>query len=106
MAYLSTNRPFSGTITCALTMPTAVLLLVVVSLFIIYRIGREVFASRRHLTEEELLDYHQGRLAAEDRAAFRRVSAHLADCEACRDRFDEIVIRTKGQGGHYIDRRF
>lgn len=75
--------------------------------YLLYRIGREVLATRRHLDEEELRDLHAGRLAAEDRAAFRRASQHLSDCAQCRDRFDRIVVETKGRpGGTYLERRY
>ncbi len=87
-------------------MPTALLLLAAVTAYLLYRIGREVLSGNRHLDEEELVDYHSGRLAAEDRSEYRRISEHLANCEECRARFDEIVINTKGKGGYYMERKF
>lgn len=63
---------------------------------IIYKIGREVLGSFRHPDDEELVDYWNDFTKTEDRAAYRRISEHLATCEDCRDRLDEI---RKGPGG-------
>ena len=87
-------------------MPTALLLLTVVTAYLLYRIGRDVLAGNRHLEDDELHAYHSGHLAREDRAEYRRISEHLAHCAACRDRFDRIVISAKGQSGNYLERKF
>ena len=85
-----------------------VLLVTVVAAAIIYKIGREVMGSFRHPDDEELLDYWNEVTKTEDRAAYRQISEHLATCEECRDRLDELRKRPGGPGAHtpMIRRRY
>ena len=79
-------------------MSPKLLFVLIVGIALIYYIGREVLGSFRHPDDEDLVDYWNGSLQAEDRAAFRQVSEHLASCADCRDRLDEIRKTHKGQG--------
>ena len=83
-------------------------LIAAVAAALIYRIGREVVGSFRHPDDEELLDYWNGVTRDTDRAAYRQISEHLATCEACRDRLDELRKRPGGPGAHspLITRRY
>ncbi|MEM6771255.1 MAG: hypothetical protein AAF597_11790 [Bacteroidota bacterium] len=75
---------------------------------IIFYIGKEVLGAFQHPTDEELIDYWSGRMEATDRKAYRRISEHLASCEECRDRFDEIRKRNAGPGADapMIERKY
>ncbi|MGB3798517.1 MAG: hypothetical protein WA952_01810 [Lewinella sp.] len=83
-------------------------LIAAVAAAIIYRIGREVMGSFRHPDDEELLDYWNGYTRDDDRAAYRQISEHLASCDECRDRLDELRKRPGGPGAHspMISRRY
>lgn len=85
-----------------------VLLVTVVAAAIIYKIGREVLGSLRHPDDEDLLEYWQGITREEDRSAYRQISEHLASCDSCRDRLDELRKRPGGPGAHspMITRRY
>ncbi|NJB84488.1 hypothetical protein GGR26_000233 [Lewinella marina] len=85
-----------------------VLLVTVVAAAIIYKIGREVLGSFRHPDDEDLLEYWQGITREEDRSAYRQISEHLASCDRCRDRLDELRKRPGGPGAHspMITRRY
>lgn len=74
------------------------MIVIIMAAFIIYYIGREVFASFRHLSEEELEDFWAGRFQKEDPKAHRRISEHLVNCDACRDRLDEVRRTSPGPG--------
>ncbi len=80
----------------------------VVSAYIIFRIGREIMGSFRHPEDEELVDYWNEVTKVEDRSAHRQISEHLASCEQCRDRLDELRKRPGGPGSHspLITRRY
>ena len=83
-------------------------LIAAVAAAIIYRIGREVMGSFRHPEDEELLDYWHDITKTENRSAYRQISEHLATCEQCRDRLDELRKRPGGPGAHspMISRRY
>lgn len=80
----------------------------VIALAIIYYIGKEIFGTFQHLTDEELLDFWAGRTKIEDPAEQRRCSQHLGSCERCRERLDEIRKHNTGPGaeGPLIERRY
>ena len=81
------------------------LLLFAVVAYLLYRIGKEVFATDRHLDDETLTELANGTLKARDAAGFRQASQHVATCEACRERFDRAVAGRKGSG-RLIERRY
>ncbi|MBB4079828.1 hypothetical protein GGR28_002455 [Lewinella aquimaris] len=85
-----------------------VLIISAVAGYIIYRIGREVMGSFRHPEDEELQDYWNNITKTEDPTAYRQISEHLASCESCRDRLDELRKRPGGPGAHgpMISRRY
>ncbi len=85
-----------------------IVIISIVAAYIIFRIGREVMGSFRHPEDEELLDFWNGVTRAEDPAAQRQISEHLASCEPCRDRLDELRKRPGGPGAHspLITRRY
>ncbi|THH40654.1 hypothetical protein [Neolewinella litorea] len=85
-----------------------ILLVTAVAAAIIYKIGREVLGSFRHPDDEDLLEYWQGITREEDRSAYRQISEHLASCDQCRDRLDELRKRPGGPGAHspMITRRY
>ena len=85
------------------------LLVAAVATFLLYRIGRVLFSSFRHVTDEELEDYWSGDLARSDRTSFRRVSEHLATCEECRERYERLTDRPGSgpiTGAGMIQRRY
>ncbi|MEM1359439.1 MAG: hypothetical protein AAGF89_14630, partial [Bacteroidota bacterium] len=81
---------------------------VAVTAAIIFYIGREVLGAFRHPSNEELQDYWSGKLRSSDPKAFRRISEHLASCEMCRDRLDEIRKYHAGPGADapLIERKY
>lgn len=83
-------------------------LIAAVAAALIYRIGREVVGSLRHPEDEELLDYWRGHTKREDASAYRQISEHLASCDRCRDRLDELRRRAGGPGADapLIGRRY
>ena len=84
------------------------ILVAAVAAGLIYKIGREVMGSFRHPDDEDLIDYWNGEIQNTDRSAHRQISEHLASCEACRDRLDELRKRPGGPGSHspMITRRY
>ena len=85
-----------------------VVLVAAVAAAILWKIGREVMGSFRHPDDEDLLEYWNGVTRQEDRSAYRQISEHLATCEQCRDRLDELRKRPGGPGAHspLITRRY
>lgn len=83
-------------------------LVIAVAAAIIYYIGREVLGAFRHPAEEDLIAYWDGSLKAEDRKTHRRISEHLASCDGCRDRLDEIRDEHAGPGADapFIERKY
>lgn len=65
---------------------------------IIYYIGREVFASFRHPSDEELVDYWDGSMKESNRKAYRSTSEHIGSCDECRDRLAEVRKHNAGPG--------
>lgn len=86
----------------------SIYLVAVVAAAFIYYIGREVVGSFRHPDEEDLLDYWNDVTKTENRSAYRQISEHLATCEKCRDRLDELRKLPGGPGAHdpMISRRY
>lgn len=89
-------------------LPMGIYFIAAVAAAIIYRIGREVMGSFRHPDDEELLEYWNGVTRDVDRGAYRQISEHLASCDECRDRLDELRKRPGGPGAHspMITRRY
>lgn len=78
-------------------------------LLIVIKIAQQIIASWRHVDEEVLVDFWNGRLQKNDEKEYRRVVAHLGNCQACRDRLDEITQQNKTRYGiddHLISRKF
>jgi hypothetical protein len=76
---------------------------------IVIKIGQQIIASWRHVEEETLTDFWNGRLQKKDDKEYRRVVNHLGSCQACRDRLDEITQQNKTRYGiddQLISRRF
>lgn len=84
------------------------MIVIIVAAFIIYYIGREVFASFRHLSDKELEDFWADRIRKESPKEHRRISEHLASCDACRNRLDEVRKTAMGPGveGPMIERKY
>jgi len=84
------------------------MIVIVVAAFIIYYIGREVLATFRHVSDQELEDFWAERIRKENPKAHRRISEHLASCKACRDRLDEVRQTSTGPGveGPMIERKY
>ena len=84
------------------------LLVVTVAAALIYRIGRTIYASTRHISDDDLVDYWSGALKLEDPAAHRRCSEHLGTCAACRERLDEVRRTEAGPGANspLIERKY
>lgn len=87
-------------------MQASIVLAVAVAL--IYFIGKEVIGAFRHPSDEEMVDYWNESLKARDKKAHRRISEHLATCEACRDRLDETRKNNAGPGADapFIERKY
>lgn len=80
-----------------------------VLIYLIYKIGQQIMAAYRHVEEEDLLDFWNGRLQKSDAEAYRRTVAHLGSCERCKQRLDEITQKNKtryGIDGKMISKRF
>ena len=74
------------------------LFVVAVAAALIYRIGREVLGSTRHLSREEIAEYWSGELKMTDPKHHRRCSEHLGVCTECRDLLDEVRRTESGPG--------
>jgi len=78
-------------------------------LLVVIRIARQIIASWRCVEEDVLIDFWNGRLQSKDEKEYRRVVSHLGNCQACRDRLDEITQNNKTRykvDDHLISRRF
>lgn len=78
-------------------------------LLTVIRIGGQIISSYRHVEEETLIDFWNGRLQKRNEKEYRRVVSHLGNCSACRDRLDEITQQNKTRyniDDHLISRRF
>ena len=75
---------------------------------IVYYIGREVMGSFRHLPDNKLASYWSGDLKRSDGKAFRQATEHLATCDQCRERLDEVRKKNPGPGADdpMINRRY
>lgn len=84
------------------------LLVVAVAAALIYRIGRGVLGSIRHLSAEEVKDYWSGEMKLSDPAGHRRCSEHLGVCADCRDLLDEVRKNESGPGANspLIERKY
>lgn len=65
-------------------------ILILMSLYGIYRIIREIAASRKCPNDAELRGVLLGRIGG-DTARARKVKQHLGVCEKCRDRVQELT---------------
>lgn len=70
-------------------------------LYVIYYIGKQIFASLRHIEEDMLIEFWNGRLRTKNEAEYRRVVTHLASCNSCRARLDDITQNNKAR--HNVD---
>lgn len=80
-----------------------------VLIYLIYKIGQHITATYRHVEEENLLDFWNGRLQKNDAEAYRRTVAHLGSCEKCKQRLDTITQQNKTRYGidsKMISKRF
>ncbi|NJC27339.1 anti-sigma factor [Neolewinella antarctica] len=75
---------------------------------IVYYIGKEVVGSFAHVPDKTLVRFWNGELKRTESKAFRRATEHLATCEACRDRLDEMRKTNAGPGAAdpLISRRY
>lgn len=74
--------------------------------YLLYRIGRNIWATYRHADETELHDYWNGRLEKNDLQAYRRVRDHLVGCETCRDRLDAVRKTERREMDSVFKRKF
>lgn len=83
-------------------------LVAAVAAVIIYYIGKEVVGAFRHLSDQELVDFWNGHLKESSRKGHRRASEHLASCEECRDRLDQVRKDYAGPGSDapMIERKY
>ena len=83
-------------------------LVAAVTASIVYYIGREVFKSFRHLDDDTLVKFWNGDLKRSDSSTFRQATEHLATCQDCRDRLDQVRKTTAGPGASdpLINRRY
>lgn len=72
-----------------------------VVIFVVYYIGKNILAGMRHIDQEVLVEFWNGRLRNRSEAEYRLVVNHLASCEDCRDRLDEITQNSKTR--HNVD---
>lgn len=68
---------------------------------IVFRIGRQMLAAMRHVDEDVLIDFWNGRLRKKSEESYRQVVNHLGNCQACRDRLDDITQNNKAR--HNVD---
>ena len=75
---------------------------------IIYYIGKEVVGSFGHPTDDTLTRYWSGELQRTDQKSYRRTSEHLATCNECRARLDDVRKSNPGPGAAdpMINRRY
>lgn len=75
---------------------------------ILYFIGKQVLGAFCHPSEDEMVDFWNGYLKAENRKRHRQISEHLATCEDCRDCFDRIRKEYAGPGADapLIERKY
>lgn len=68
---------------------------------IVFRIGRQLLATLRHVDQETLIEFWNGRLRRQSEESYRRVVNHLGTCQECRDRLDDITQNNKAR--HNVD---
>lgn len=68
---------------------------------IVFRIGRQLLASMRHVDPDTLIEFWNGRLRKRSEEEYRRVVNHLGTCQDCRDRLDDITQNNKAR--HNVD---
>lgn len=74
--------------------------------YLLYRIGKNIWATYRHADEAELRDYWNGRLERNDPPAYRRLRDHLVGCETCRDLLDEVRKTERREMDSVFKRKF
>ncbi|MEM6395712.1 MAG: hypothetical protein AAF741_05145 [Bacteroidota bacterium] len=85
--------------------------LVVGLAYLLYKIGYKIYLTRTTCADDEdLRDYWNGFLEAENPKGYKQLREHLGYCEACRDRLNEIIAegetRYKEKGPIMTRRRF
>ncbi|PHI21133.1 hypothetical protein CEQ90_03680 [Lewinellaceae bacterium SD302] len=70
-------------------------------IFVIYLISKQLLATRRHIEEENLEDFWNGRLRNRSEDEYRRVVNHLGVCDECQARLDDITQNNKAR--HNVD---
>lgn len=68
---------------------------------IVFRIARQILANMRHVDQETLVEFWNGRLRKNSESSYRRVVNHLGTCQECRDRLDDITQNNKAR--HNVD---
>ncbi|MEL6391372.1 MAG: hypothetical protein AAFY36_06305 [Bacteroidota bacterium] len=64
--------------------------------YLLFKIGRTIYLTRTtHADDEDLEDYWNGHLEAENPAGYKQLREHLGTCETCRDRLSEIIAEGK-----------
>lgn len=66
-------------------------ILIVIGLYSIYKIAREIIGNRKHLTDREILDYKYYRRSLST-SKQQRVTNHIGVCDICKDRFTELYM--------------
>ena len=61
-------------------------LLLIIAIYGVYKIVREIFSNNKHLSDSEIREYKNSRRSLSE-SKQRRVTNHIGTCEECRARF-------------------
>ena len=65
-------------------------LLILIGIYGIYKIVKEILGDNKHLLESEIREYKSKRRTLSETKQ-RRVTNHVGICDECRERFSEIM---------------
>ena len=65
-------------------------ILILCTVYIIFRMARQIIGNRGHLTEEDIREYKYRRRSLSEPAQ-RRITNHVGVCDKCRERFTQLM---------------
>lgn len=65
-------------------------IILVLTAFVLYRIGKQIYLTYRHVDEDTIRAFWNGRLKNSDPDAYRQVVTHLGHCDKCQALLEAI----------------
>lgn len=66
-------------------------ILIIIGLYAIYKIAREIIGNTKHLSDSEIKEYKYRRRSLSE-SKQKRVTDHIGTCEQCKERFMDLLM--------------